>query len=218
MTLKHANWLRERVLKVTFREAMERFHILSPCPGMVHVLRLRNNGFIVGPEELFSSWTLARIKFIPSLDQYGCSSIKWSYDAIISSGLLSFAQSRLDSLANEKLTLRGKGKEDILLACMQVSVSPTTTKNKKTNCLRNPDFFQHQWSLYTFIFSFCTSIISGIFDETFMVPILHPSFLKGLKPGDLAKWENDHGRKTVNESLREHAEKYIGQPIYDVIR
>ncbi|XP_044163638.1 uncharacterized protein LOC122947990 [Acropora millepora] len=58
----------------------------------------------------------------------------------------------------------------------------------------------------------------GIFDETFMVPILHPSFLKGLKPGDLAKWENDHGRKTVNESLREHAEKYIGQPIYDVIR
>lgn len=154
MTLKHANWLRERVLKVTFREAMGRFHILSPCPGMVHVLRLRNNGFIVGPEELFSSWTLARIKFIPSLDQYGCSSIKWSYDAIISSGLLSFAQSRLDSLANEKLTLRGKGKEDILLACMQVSVSPTTTKNKKTNCLRNPDFFQHQWSLYTFIFFF----------------------------------------------------------------
>ena len=51
-----------------------------------------------------------------------------------------------------------------------------------------------------------------------MVPILHSNFLKGLKQEDLAKWKNDHGGKTVNESLREHAEKYIGQPIYDVIR
>ena len=61
-------------------------------------------------------------------------------------------------------------------------------------------------------------MLSGIFDETFMVPILHSNFIMGLEPEDLAKWKKDHGGRTVNESIREHAERYIGQPIYKVIR
>ena len=61
-------------------------------------------------------------------------------------------------------------------------------------------------------------MLSGIFDETFMMPILHSNFIMGLESEDLEKWKTDHGGRTVNESLREHAERYIGQPIYNVIR
>ena len=50
-----------------------------------------------------------------------------------------------------------------------------------------------------------------------MKAIFPAESLAGLKPSDLDKWENDN-RKTVNESIREYAVKYIGKPIHDVIR
>ncbi|KAL9953420.1 hypothetical protein ACROYT_G040839 [Oculina patagonica] len=57
----------------------------------------------------------------------------------------------------------------------------------------------------------------GIYDEKYMTPIFSDKFLAGLKPSDLDKWESENG-KTVNESIREYAVKYIGKPIHDVIR
>ncbi|KAL9986413.1 hypothetical protein ACROYT_G000558 [Oculina patagonica] len=57
----------------------------------------------------------------------------------------------------------------------------------------------------------------GIFDEKYMEPIFSAKFLARLKPSDLDKWEKENG-KTVNESIREYAVKYIGKPIHDVIR
>ena len=51
-----------------------------------------------------------------------------------------------------------------------------------------------------------------------MKPILDESFTEGLTSEHLKQWENDNGGKTVNESIREHALKDIGQPIYEVIR
>ncbi|XP_020631918.1 uncharacterized protein LOC110068847 [Orbicella faveolata] len=57
----------------------------------------------------------------------------------------------------------------------------------------------------------------GIYDEKYMKPIFSGKFLAGLKSNDLKKWK-DENRKTVNESIREYAVKYIGKPIHDVIR
>ena len=50
-----------------------------------------------------------------------------------------------------------------------------------------------------------------------MKPIFSATFLAGVKPSDLDEWKNENG-KTVNESIREYAVKYIGKPIHDVIR
>lgn len=61
------------------------------------------------------------------------------------------------------------------------------------------------------------SLFSGIYDEKYMKPIFSGKFLAGLKSNDLKKWK-DENRKTVNESIREYAVKYIGRPIHDVIR
>lgn len=60
-------------------------------------------------------------------------------------------------------------------------------------------------------------MLSGIFDEDYMRPILDEKFLALLQPDDLTKWKDDKG-KTVNESIREHALEYIGKPIQKVIR
>ena len=50
-----------------------------------------------------------------------------------------------------------------------------------------------------------------------MKPIFSAKFLAGLKSNDLDKWKSENG-KTVNESIREYAVKFIGKPIHDVIR
>ena len=50
-----------------------------------------------------------------------------------------------------------------------------------------------------------------------MKPIFSAKFLADLKSNDLDKWDNENG-KTVNESIREYAVKYIGKPVYNVIR
>ena len=57
----------------------------------------------------------------------------------------------------------------------------------------------------------------GIYDEGYMKPIFSAKFLAGVKSSDLDEWKNENG-KTVNESIREYAVKYIGKPIHDVIR
>lgn len=50
-----------------------------------------------------------------------------------------------------------------------------------------------------------------------MKPIFSEQFVSDLKPSHLDEWKKDNG-KTVNESIREYAEEYIGRPIHDVIR
>ena len=50
-----------------------------------------------------------------------------------------------------------------------------------------------------------------------MKPIFSAKFLADLKPSHLDEWEKEK-QKTVNESIREYAVKYIGKPIHDVIR
>lgn len=61
------------------------------------------------------------------------------------------------------------------------------------------------------------SLFSGIYDEEYMKPIFSAKFLAGLKSNDLDEWKYEY-KKTVNESIREYAIKYIGKPIHDVIR
>ena len=50
-----------------------------------------------------------------------------------------------------------------------------------------------------------------------MEPIFSAKFLAGLESNDRDKWKNEN-KKTVNESIREYAVKYIGKPVHNVIR
>ena len=70
---------------------------------------------------------------------------------------------------------------------------------------------------YSNFYGIIHSLFSGIYDEKYMEPIFSAKFLAGLKSKDLDQWKNEKG-KTVNESIREYAVKYIGKPIHDVIR
>lgn len=50
-----------------------------------------------------------------------------------------------------------------------------------------------------------------------MEPIFSATFLAGLKSNEQDKWKNENG-KTVNQSIREYAAKYIAKPVHDVIK
>ena len=59
--------------------------------------------------------------------------------------------------------------------------------------------------------------IPGILDAMFMRKILVNSFLSMMGSNELDLWKRTHG-KSVNESLRQWAIEYVGEPIHRALR
>ena len=60
--------------------------------------------------------------------------------------------------------------------------------------------------------------VLGIFDEDYMAPFFSPSFLSKMNSPALEEWKQEHGGKSVQESIREFALTYLGKPISKLFR